>query len=172
VHSADGEVAETEARLSPRQVQADTVMTQSQHTARLRELRKLMDLTPGEEQEVDCAIKRRVDYGEDLVVIDLPRTCLDSPPWVRVGVVSTAALADERERGASTMHFGPATTSMTQKTFRHVSMPALVSCPFQNVAEWRRLPCGSTHPARRPRIDAHRERMDRGCRCGLERHRG
>ena len=56
-----------------------------------------MDLTPGEEQEVDCASKHRVDYREDLAVMDLPRTCLDSPPWVRVGVVSTAALADERE---------------------------------------------------------------------------
>ena len=42
-----------------------------------------------------CTIYRDIDYRADVIRLGFPRTCIDTPRWVRLGVVSTAKLLED-----------------------------------------------------------------------------
>ena len=42
-----------------------------------------------------CATSHTIDYRENWIRISIPRTCLDDPEWVRLGVVNLAQLAPD-----------------------------------------------------------------------------
>lgn len=46
-------------------------------------------LTDGNERRVRCAVAHTTDYAADTVVLRVPRSCLSSPRWVRLGFGTT-----------------------------------------------------------------------------------
>ena len=70
----------------------------SLHAARHRATTTLTEWLPtGEDRNVRCTITARVDCAKNLVSIDLPRTCVDRPPWIRVGATAVANFIDKPE---------------------------------------------------------------------------
>lgn len=62
-------------------------------------------MTNGRGEVVPCDVTHRISYDRNRLMLRVPRACLGTPPWVRVGVRSTVAGAtfvhtdDARSRG-------------------------------------------------------------------------
>lgn len=68
----------------------------------------------GDDGSTSCAgFTRRIDYAEDTVVMRVPRSCLGTPQWVRLGPSNQLNLPGARTPyfDTPTSHLSPATTT-------------------------------------------------------------
>jgi len=74
-----------------------------------------IEMRNGAGTKVSCAMSARIDYESDFVVLRVPRSCLGTPRWVRVGGgsgitdSSVYSLHDDARSsdGSAGPHYGP-----------------------------------------------------------------
>lgn len=79
----------------------------------------------GDDGSTSCAgFTRTIDYAKDTVVMRIPRTCLGTPKWVRVGPYNQFTF-----KGSRTPYFDTPTSHRSPATSRTPMTPRIYSSP-------------------------------------------